>query len=66
LISLEGAKKLYNYAHNIFKGRLHVDHFMHEFFRKNKDVQHTITNHITWSKLGKYEINNIFSTDIQN
>jgi GR25 family glycosyltransferase involved in LPS biosynthesis len=66
LISLEGAKKLYYYAHNIFKGKLPVDWFMFEFFKHNNDIQYTVNNHITWSKLGNYEINNIFSTDIQN
>lgn len=67
LISLEGAKKLYYYAHNIFKGKLPVDWFMFEFFKHNNDIQYTVNNHITWSKLGNYEINNIFSNnDIQN
>jgi len=66
LLSLEGAKKLYNYAHNIFKGKLGVDYFIFEFFKKNNDVQHTLTSHITWSKLGHDQHNNIFQTDVQN
>jgi GR25 family glycosyltransferase involved in LPS biosynthesis len=66
LLSLEGAKKLYNYAHNIFKGKLGVDYFIFDFFKKNNDVQHTLTSHITWSKLGHDQYNNIFQTDIQN
>jgi GR25 family glycosyltransferase involved in LPS biosynthesis len=33
LLSLEGAKKLYNYAHNIFKGKLGVDYFIFDFFK---------------------------------
>ncbi len=66
IISLEGAKKLYYYAHNIFKGKLGVDFFMFDFFKNNNDIQHTATPHITWSKLGNDEQNTIFQTDIQN
>lgn len=66
LLSLECAKKLYNYAHNIFKGRLGLDYFIFDFLKINNHVQHTATNHITWSKLGNDQYNNIFQTDVQN
>ncbi len=66
LLSLEGAKKLYYYAHNIFKGKLGVDYFMFDFFKNNNDIQHTAKPHLTWSKLGHDQHNNIFETDIQN
>ena len=65
LLSLECAKYLYYYAHNIFKGKLGVDYFMFEFLKLNNHLQYTATNHITWSRLGASEINNIFTTDIQ-
>lgn len=66
ILSLEGAKLLYHYAFNIFRGRLGVDYFMFEFLRVNNNIQHTSIPHIAWSKIGNNEINTIFTTDVQN
>jgi glycosyl transferase family 25 len=54
ILSLKGAKLLYNYAFLDFKGCLGVDFFMDEFFKNNNHVQHVSVPFIclSWDELG--------------
>jgi glycosyl transferase family 25 len=65
IISRKGAELLYNYAMNVFKGKLGVDYFIDDFFKKNNELIHVISSTITYSLANNNGENNIFKTDVR-